>query len=168
MKGFDSIPARLRRTAVLTAFFAFPLFLALFGSRLLFIDLESKLRTESENLLDEAISKIESGKDPTEHFSRLFNRVERKIFSAKDPLPILREVTVYLKNRFENRVEFVFVDGTGNTLSWGSPQERVSGGPLPARSLGGVFREPLPAFADRPGPKLIIKKFFESYKSFLV
>lgn len=131
---------RLKRSLFILIFLVFPLYLAFFGNRILFLEIEDKSRIGAENQLEGAINQIESGKNPVDYFSRYFNRIEKKLFSSSDPQAFLRQFSPLLRDRFADAIQVAFLDGTGR------PVKELSG-----KSLSGP----------------LAKKFFESYKKFL-
>lgn len=130
----------VKRSLLIALFFILPLFLACFGNRVLFLEIADEVRSDAETRLKEALSGIESEKDPIEHFSRLFKRVEKKVFSGPESLVSWKESAGYLKRRYGDQISLVLLDGHGR---------------------------PVPGFADRQIPRHLSQKFFESYKSFL-
>lgn len=129
-----------KRSFLIGFFLVFPIFLAFFGNRLLFLEIEDRLKTETENRLEEAISKIESEKDPIEYFSRFFRKVEKRVFSGPNSLSDWKEIAGFLKRRYGESIHLVFLDGQGKQI---------------------------PDVSDRPISRTLAKKFYESYKIFL-
>jgi len=131
---------RVKRSLLILAFLIVPLFLALFGNRLLFLEVENPLKVAAESHLDEALDQIEAERNPFEFYSTYFQRIEKLVFSAHAPFRAWKKIIPALKRRFRNKIELIFLDGSG---------------------------KPVKGFADRPISGVLAKKFFESYRIFL-
>lgn len=121
-------------------FLAVPLFLAFFGNQILFLEIEDTSRGEAETRLEEALSRIESERNPQEFFSRFFQRFEKKLFEGADPKDFLKQGAPFLRKKFPGMIELVFLDGSG---------------------------KPVQEFCDKMVSQTLLRKFYEAYKVFL-
>lgn len=100
----------------LLLFFAVPLFLAVSGNQLLFREVEDTFRTDAENRLELAFNRLETDRNPTEYYSRLFQRIENMVFAAPNPLEAWKKQIPKLKKQFRGNIDLHFLDGSGTPI----------------------------------------------------
>ncbi len=128
------LPSWVRAALVL-----FPFLLAMAGQAILTAGNADQVRLAAENRLDTLLSQVEAARDPHEHFTRFFRRLEDKTFAASEPLDLWRRLLPALKERYPDQIQGVLLDSGGN---------------------------PVPGWTDRPTARTLARTFFQAYRRF--
>ncbi len=131
------MPRGGRRFLAILFFLGIPFFLSLGSNHLLFEATIDTKRVAAEFLLEETFNRLEADKDPVAHFSRFFQRIEKKTFSTEDSQKTWLPIASFLKRRYPGQIETVFLDGTGT---------------------------PVAGLCDRQVAKPLSRQFFKSYQ----
>ncbi|NLI76249.1 MAG: SpoIIE family protein phosphatase [Candidatus Riflebacteria bacterium] len=124
---------------VRAAFVLFPFLLAMAGQAILTGGEGDQARLAAEHHLDTLLSQVEAARDPHEHFTRFFRRLEDRTFAASEPQELWDHILTALKERYPDQVQGVFLDGGGN---------------------------PVPGLTDRPTARTLARTFYQAYRRF--
>lgn len=142
---------------VAVLFVLFPFILALGGRVILEEGAPDQERQKREISLQTAVGMVAGNSDPLDHFSRKFRRLERKVFTASEPLRIWTAVLRGLESRYPGMIQTGFVDGNGVPVAEGGSRN-------PPRSLGVKFITAYRKFLeDRTPFPALVQSFLRSY-----